>query len=181
MFEPIDLRRPTYIVLEVPAVLAARVLELRTKYRPDYAPLPAEITLIGSSGRGVLEPTQSAAAVIARVDEIAESTLPLKVRFADMETFPGSGVYFFPPVPREPFEELHLRLLEAGILCRSSPFPFRPHLTIARIASPKLGSKLLAESAPEGEFMIDQLAIYSQVGFDTRVHHRTRLRGSTTV
>jgi 2'-5' RNA ligase len=178
MLVPIDLHRPTYIVLELPAELATMIREMRARYRPDYVSLPVEITLIGSSGAGVLEPAQSDVDVIARVNEIARCASPLKVGFDNVETFPRSGVYFFPPVPREPFDMLHSRLLEAGIRCQPSRFPFRPHLTIARIKSPTLGLRILTEAAPAGDFTIDHIAIYSQVGFDTQLHYRARLRGA---
>jgi 2'-5' RNA ligase len=162
----------------MPAALAATIRELRLRYRPEQASLPAEITLIGSSGVGALDPDQSADDVIASIGGVAESIPPLTVRFGGMATFPGSGVYFFPPLSRAPFDDLQARLLRAGLRCGPSPFPFTPHLTVARIHAPALASEILAVPAPEGEFLVDQLAVYSQVDFDTRLHYRIQLRGA---
>ena len=178
MIKPINLRRPTYIVLDMPSALVARIRELRWTYGQDFESLPAEITLIGSSGVGVLDPSHSAEEVTTLLENIAAKTRPLKVQFSGMSTFPGSGVYFFPPISRAPFDELQASLLRAGLRCGPSPFPYTPHLTVVRIDESEVAKKILSVPAPEGEFIVDQLAVYSQEDQDTQLHYKTRLRGA---
>ena len=53
---------PTYLVLELPSAVAADVIALRARFDGKMACLPAEITIAGSSGVGVLEENQEAEA-----------------------------------------------------------------------------------------------------------------------
>lgn len=178
LITPLQLDRPTYVVMDMPPQVAAHVTALRTKYRPEYESLPVEITVIGSSGAGVLDPDQSADDLLRVLEDVAAQTAPFRVRFEPLTTFPNSSVYYFRPVPADPFKALQISLLSRGLRAGSSPYPFLPHLTMARIEQPSSASDLLAAPPPPGEVLLDQLAVYSQVGFDTQLHYRTRLRGT---
>ena len=177
-FFPLDLSRPTYVVLDVPSPLSRHLGDLRWRFAPECATLPAEITIIGFSGVGVLDAGQSESEIFECLEAVAVRTQPLAVRFGSLTTFPGSGVYSFPPTDPQPFVVLQRELIDGGLRCGPSPFSFTPHLTVARFKPEDGALEAGRILPPEGEFRLDQLAIYSQVSFDTQLHARVALTGS---
>jgi 2'-5' RNA ligase len=181
LIAPLQLDRPTYVVIAMPPEVAAHVAALRAKYRPAYERLPVEITVIGSSGVGVLDADQSSDDVVHILETVATRTAPFRVRFEPLTTFPNTNVCYFPPVPADPFKVLQASLVSGGLRAGSSPYPYSPHLTMARLDDATKVAEVLAAIPPPGEYLLDQLAVYSQVGRDTRLHYKTQLRGATRV
>jgi 2'-5' RNA ligase len=171
---------PTYIVLDMPAEVCAHVRRLRERFSPLLAPLPVEITLVGSSGVGVLASDTSSTEAFDTLERIAGETAPLSVTFGAMASFAGSGVYYFPPVDPTSWEQLHRAFATSGLRFAPSPFPFTPHLTAVNLGvahSPELAATALSLSPPpSGETAI--LSMYSLEGYDCNLLYRTTLRGA---
>lgn len=170
---------PTYIVLDMPTDIGEYVRGLREQFSPLLAPLPVEITLVGSSGVGVLASDTAPADALAVVERIADATAPLPVAFGPMTTFPGSGVYYFPPVNPLPWEQLHRMFATSGLRFAPIPFPFTPHLTAIKFDVPEppelTAAALALAPPPPGEAVT--LSLYTLDGYDCTLLHRTHLRG----
>lgn len=121
----------TYLVLDVPEPFASAVIALRRRFRdPFRAALPAEVTLIGSSGVGAITAEQPLAPLLRAVHDAARATAPIPVHFAPPHRFPGSDVFVLPVQHQGALGELHTRLAGAGLHARPSPWPFFPHCTL---------------------------------------------------
>ena len=79
---------PTYVVLDVPAPVSEHVNALRRRYDRKTARLPAEITIAGSSGIGVLSPFQQPEPVFGALERVARDGLPFTTSFIQMSKFP---------------------------------------------------------------------------------------------
>ena len=128
----------------------------------------------------MLAPDTLAAEAFEILERIAAKTVPLRVAFGSMTTFPGSGVYYFPPIDPAPWERLHQTIANSGLQFAPIPFPFTPHLTAVNIGvthSPELATTVLSlEPPPSGEAAI--LSVYSLDGYDCNLLFRTALEGA---
>ncbi len=170
----------TYLCLDLPAPVAEHVLRIRRAHHDAFrAALPAEITLAGSGGLGVVSPGQDPATVFAALDRVAESTPPIVGRFGPVLRFPTTDVFVLTLVDETPFRLLQQRLATSGIGFEPSPFPFRPHCTL-RSRSPVSAAEersLLAVRIAES-FVLRTLSAYALDGLPMTRLHASRLTGS---
>ena len=153
---------PTYIVLELPTPVATEVLSLRRRYDENATRLPAEITIVGSSGVGTLAPEQDPDFVFNAIQRVGQRQLPFVSAFASMERFPGVQVFWLKPRDRAPFDTLQRSLIAEGLAFNPNPFSFNPHCTISATVqlSPQQEIELLASEVPMQEFTLSRLSVY---------------------
>lgn len=108
------------------------VLRLRSLYEPVRLRFPIEITVAGSSGLGWFSDGQ--ADLLQKVGNVARGFAPFSFRFAKVERFPESNVYYLAPGDGSPFHEFQRRLADCGLRFESTPFEYVPHCTIAILA-----------------------------------------------
>jgi 2'-5' RNA ligase len=178
-----------YVVLDVPSPFAERVLELRARHGDIFRmSLPAEITITGSGGLGVLARDQDPARVFASLDRVAAQTSPIRARFGPVRRFPDSDTFYLSLVDEAPFRALQQRIVGSGLLFEPAAFPFVPHCTL-RTRSPVSTAEAadLLKVRVDGEFLLDSLTVYELPPRDPPIRpsvllclwHRTRLTGVT--
>ncbi|MEM6393596.1 MAG: 2'-5' RNA ligase family protein, partial [Planctomycetota bacterium] len=176
---------PAYIVLDLPAEMAARVQALRDAADPRFPPLPVEITVAGSSGVGPLAREESQERVFSALEAIAGRAGAIRSGFAEVLRFPGSPVFYLRPVDLEPFVALHRSIISADLRFQASPFPYSPHCTIrspgAGEISDKDAERVLGLAVPPESFVLDTLSVYELDGQrrECRLLHRCRLTGAS--
>ena len=153
---------PTYIVLDIPDPVAAEVIALRARYDENTARLPAEITIVGSSGVGTLASHQDPDALFRAIQRVGQRHLPFISAFVSMERFPGVQVFWLKPRDRTPFDDLQRGLIAEGLAFNPSPFTFTPHCTVSATVqlSPQQETELLATNVPMKEFTLSRLSVY---------------------
>jgi 2'-5' RNA ligase len=177
-------KRP-FIVLDVPPPMAERIFALRRHFGSWRVALPVEITLVGSSGLGVLRYHESELETIFdTLDGMARRFAPIVTHFSSVAMFPGTRVFYFVPDNAAPFLTLQAALVESGLRFERSPFPFTPHCTIADLetVAEELPSGFQALAQPDTEIVLDTLSVYNLdervLGGNSegcRLLHRTKL------
>jgi 2'-5' RNA ligase len=171
----------TYLCLDLPAPVAERVLRIRRAHQDAFrAALPAEITVAGSGGLGVISPGQDPATVFAALDRVAATTSPIMARFGPVHRFPNTDVFILSLADETPFRLLQQRLASSGIRFEPSPFPFTPHCTL-RSRSPVSAAEecsLFAVRIAES-FVIQTLTAYALDGLPMTQLHAARFTGSS--
>jgi 2'-5' RNA ligase len=170
----------TYIVLDMPQSVWEHVTSIRQQYDSGLAILPVEITVIGSSGIGTFQEEQEMGLAFDVIDRVAANSPPITTAFRRIATFPSTGVFYYEPSETEPFIRLQREIVSTGLKFKGSPFPFTPHCTIVKLdnPSPELVDEILSLPIPRGPFVLDALSIYSLDGYDCRLLHKVKLRGS---
>lgn len=172
----------TYLCLDLPAPAADQVLRIRRANHDAFrAALPAEITVAGSGGLGVVSPGQDLETVFAALDQVAAAAPPIAASFGPVRRFPHTDIFVLTLVDETPFRVLQQRLASAGIRFVPSPFPFTPHCTL-RSRSPVSASDasaLLALRITDG-FVLEFLTAYALTGVPMTRLHTTRLTGSAS-
>ena len=165
----------TFLCLDLPNPVADQVLGIRRTHGDAFrAALPAEITVAGSGGLGVVAPGQDPHAVFAALDRVAAVTPPIAATFGPVIRFPQTDIFVLTLVDETPFRVLQQRLAASGIRFRPSPFPFTPHCTL-RSHSPVSQAEacgLLSLRITE-RFVLDTLSVYALDGLPM-----TRLRAA---
>jgi 2'-5' RNA ligase len=171
----------TYLCLDLPTPVAEHVLRIRRAYHDHFrAALPAEITVAGSSGLGVVCPGQDPAAVFAALDHVASATPPIVARFGSVRRFPNTDIFVFTLVDETPFRLLQQRLATSGIRFGPSPFPFTPHCTLrSRPPVTVAEASALLELRITKSFVLEVLTAYALTGIPMTRLHTTRLAGRT--
>ena len=150
-----------YFVLYIPPPACDLVMEVRRTQKDTFrSALPVEITVAGSNGVGVLDPTQDLAEAYSILDRIAATTAPIKTAFGPVVRFPNTDIFALTFQNDAPLRALHLRLTTSGIRFRESPHAFLPHCTL-RSRSPVTAAEerdLMALRIP-GQFTLDTLSV----------------------
>ncbi len=150
-----------YFVLNIPPPFCDRVIDVRRSQKDTFfASLPAEITIAGSNGVGLLDASQSLVEAYAIIDRIAEDTAPIETAFGRVVRFPNTDVFALTLENEAPFRTLHQRVAASGIRFHDSPHAFQPHCTL-RTRSPVSAADartLLAVRVP-GRFTLDALCV----------------------
>jgi 2'-5' RNA ligase superfamily len=160
-----QITKPTFVVAELPDPVATWIRELRGKFEPDIAHLPAEITLAGSSGVGPITLGQSVAFVQQRLTTALIGRLPFEARFIGIGNFPGTEIFFATP-EGEPFNVLHAAVVASGIKFGSSRFSYNAHCSLKGFTSLKPGQREALEltSVPVKPFTISTVSVYEMEG-----------------
>ncbi|MGG4019560.1 2'-5' RNA ligase family protein [Priestia megaterium] len=156
-------KHDTYIVLELPMKIHEQVMSIKMTFNdPIEMVTPADITVAGSSGVGLLNPAQEPHAVYSILDNIALKIKPIKTSFLEVTRFPSTNIFFFSFEDETPFHDLHRKIADSNIRFSKSEFPFKPHVTLCTSSSITEAEikKLLAIKLDE-EFMIDTLSVCS--------------------
>lgn len=150
-----------YIVLDLPEEFAEKVKKIRSEYRYPMS-LPAEITVAGSSGIGVLQNEQKPNNVYTTMENIAAHTKPIKGIFGEVSRFPNTDIFFFTLQDENPIRDFQEELIKSNIKFLESPFPFQPHCTICNSPSlTNLETRELLSKKISGEFILDTVSFYS--------------------
>jgi hypothetical protein len=166
-----QITKPTFIVAELPDPVAAWIRELRGKFEPAIAHLPAEVTLAGSSGVGSIALGQSVVSVQQMLTAALIGLLPFKARFIGIGNFPGTDIFFAKP-ETEPFVALHAAIVASGIVFGLSRFSYHAHCSLKGFTSLKPGQREALElaSVPVQSFTISTVSVY-----EMEAMHPTRL------
>jgi 2'-5' RNA ligase len=177
----------TYAVLDIPEPAGGKILDIR-RHNQDayYAALPAEVTLVGSSGVGCFQTDQEAADVFAVLDAIAASTAPITTTLSNVIRFPDTDIFAFQFTDETGLRQLHQRIVESGLRFQENRWPYGPHCTL-RSRSPVTAEEASAITAEriEEPFVLDQLSVYhldddpcGTLPVLCHLLHRARLRAS---
>ena len=170
-------RHPIYVVLELPEPVATAVLAIRRRYDQRLAGFPAEITVAGSSGVGPLRAEQAVEPVLECLQHIADTCLPIRLRFAGLRRFASGPVTWLAPADPAPLLALHQRLAGSGFAFAPHRFEFTPHCSVCSTAlDPAQQAQLLAEPVPAGTFELSRLALYALVDGSPQLLHRVERR-----
>ena len=138
------------------------VLRLRSLYDPVRLRFPIEITVAGSSGLGWFSDGQHD--LVQKVGGIARGFAPFAFRFAKVERFPESNVYYLAPGDGSPFHEFQSRLAGCGLRFESTPYAYVPHCTIAILAQDapvEAHAEVRACPVPAGDIQVLSVSFWS--------------------
>ena len=105
---------PTYISLDVPEPMAACVADMRGRFDPEFAHLPVEIAVTGSSGVGVLARHTKIDEAIAAIQRVAQTFFPITTNFARAAWLEDLCVYGLEVEAVSPLVGLHTALRHSG-------------------------------------------------------------------
>lgn len=153
---------PSYIVLDIPSPMAEEIRRLRSRFDAVRASLPAEITLTGSCGVGLIRQGQTIRSVVEEMQKIASRFPPFATAFDHVERFQNTDIYFL--TVRDPgyFIELNRAFAESAIEFEPNHYPYKPHCTLKLRSKPTEQElfDLFFLNAPRGEFILDTLSLY---------------------
>jgi 2'-5' RNA ligase len=117
------------LVAYVRSPVGTFVEQLRREVYPEHAHLPAHVTVLPP--RGLQGPEDQALAAVAR---FAASQPAFEIGMGDVESFVPSTPTIFIRVARAAYRmrELH-DAMNSGALQYDEPWPYMPHLTIAKL------------------------------------------------
>src|SRR5215471_16663327 len=170
-----------FVAIDIPDPWRSEIQGIRDRLKTLTAKLPVEITLAGSSGVGPIPEGTDIELIRAEVERIAASTSAFRMEFAGVSHFPDTGVFFFPPKDRTPFDSLHYSFASSKIPFTSSAFPFRPHCTlrVGPKVEPSVTERIYSIPIPPGEVTLDSISVYSLDANTLAVAllHRVKLTG----
>ncbi len=155
--------RDTYIVLELPELMASTIRKIRAEHGDDFqASMPTEITIVGSSGVGCIAQDQDPDELFRAIDEIAANASPITVSFDKVHRFPGTDIVVMKLKDETLVRSLHQRFVESGIKFQVSDFAYMPHCTL-RSKSPLTDQEMeeLSKLKIEGDFTLRTLSVYT--------------------
>jgi len=156
-----------HIVLDIPDPAAAKVMDLRKRYKDHFrSSLPVEVTLTGSSGIGVMIEEQDQESVFETINEIAARTRPIEASFGQVIRFPNTDIFAFSLDQESNFIDLHKELVASDIQFHPNRFPYKPHCTIRSLSpvSDEEEQEIMSNEITD-RFILDALSVYS-LGFD---------------
>src|SRR5258706_16433093 len=138
------------------------VSRLRVRHDPARLHFPIEITVAGSSGLGWF--LDEGADLLQKVGGVARGFAPFSFRFAKVERFPRSNVYYLAPGDNSAFHEFQRRLAGRGLRFEPTPFDYVPHCTIAILpieASEAAHAEVVAFRVPSGDIRVSSVSFWS--------------------
>ncbi len=174
-----DFNNRSYIVLDLPSPIKEKILDIRNYHKYSLkVPLPAEITIAGSSGIGVIKSGQDKELVFSKLNEIAINTRPILASFKDVLRFPSTDLFVFTLDNEEPFNILHKKIIESGIEFESNKFPFKAHCTL-RSKSPISDKEIeeIMKMKLKDKFILDTISVYSFDKISLSKIYTTKLLG----
>ncbi len=163
-------------------------MDIRRKHGDLFrAALPAETTVVGSSGVGCFKVGSNPADVFATLDKVAAETPPIQTSLGAVIRFPNTDIFVFTFTDESGLRALHQRIVGSGLQFEDNPWPFGPHVTL-RSRSPVSdddAASLLDERIAE-PFVLDQLSVFQlsddpegQAPVVCNLLHRTHLAGTS--
>ncbi len=153
--------KDTYIVLNLNEPLSNEIINIRKRFDSVRASLPAEITISGSSGVGVVSASQNSEEFLDQLKSISRTIQPFYFSFGEVIRFPNTNIFVFSISERDIFNEIHNKIVSSTIKFEESRFPFFPHCTISSksdITESEV-DKILNLKIP-GKHKIDSLSVY---------------------
>lgn len=153
----------TYIVLDLPEPVSSTIHKIRAELGDDFqASMPNEITIVGSSGVGVIAKDQDPDEFFKIINEIATSTPPITVSFGKAHRFPGTDIVVMKLKDETLIRSLHQRFVDSGIKFQDTDFPYEPHCTLWS-KSPLTDQKMeeLSKLSVEGAFTLQALSVFA--------------------
>lgn len=150
-----------FVLAELGGEAGERIRALQQRYDPKLARLsPPHVTLVGSSGVGVIPPDTPAARIREALAPIAASTPPLALPFQRPHRFMQTNIVVLPLDPHGAVRQLHDRIAASGLPFAGAKFTFTPHATLSffRTLSPDELRDLLAVRI-DAPARIDRLTI----------------------
>lgn len=121
-----------FVLCELGGALGARVREVQRRYDPKLArETPPHVTLVGSSGVGVIVPSTPPAEIRAALGPIAASTPALELPVQRPHRFMSTNIVVLPLDPHGPLRQLHDRIARSGLTFARAKFTFTPHATLS--------------------------------------------------
>jgi len=151
----------TYIVLDLKEPISSKIIKIRSYFDDFRAALPAEITVSGSSGNGVVSADQNYDEFISELNSIAKQIQPFDFSFSEPIRFPNTNIFVMSVKDKSPFEIIHEKINSSKIKFDESPFPYFPHCTISSksdISEEKIVEIMNLEIT--GNHQIDSLSVY---------------------
>ena len=158
---------PTYIVLDIPSPMAEKIQDFRRKFDPERAALPAEITLTGSCGTGLISSGQTVSRVSALLEKATKKIAPFTVCFDRVDRFPNTDIYFLSLKDSPELSEAQKIVSWCGIKFDPVAYPFHPHCTLSLRKALQCEQKLLDLfflDVPQEPFLLDMLSVYALHG-----------------
>ena len=155
--------QPVYIVLDIPSPMAEKIRELRKKFDPERSMLPAEITLTGSCGTGLISQGESLKNITCHLEKAAKKLRPFQVSFDGVDRFPGTDIYFLTLKDSPELLRTQKIISECGIRFDPTPYPYHPHCTLSLRKPPEDEQKLfdlLFLDIPSEPFTLDMISVY---------------------
>lgn len=160
---------PVYIVMDIPSPVAETIREFRREFDPERAMLPAEITLTGSCGTGLVSKGQSFSGIEECLNRAARQIRPFEVCFDKVERFPNTDIYFLSLKGSEELLRAQKIVSECGIGFDPTPYPYHPHCTISlrkEIRDEQKLFDLFFLKIPAEPFRLDMISVYAMKDAD---------------
>ena len=160
--EPVS--APVYIVLDIPSPMAEKIQDFRKTFDPDRAALPAEITLTGSCGTGLVSHGQTVSEIAEYLEQAAKKISPFQVCFDGVDRFPDTSIYFLTLQDSPELLRAQKIVSECGIRFEPTPYPYHPHCTLSLRKEIQDDRKLLDLfflQVPREPFCLDMISVYA--------------------
>jgi len=121
-----------FVLAEIGGGAGERIREIQRKYDPKLAASSApHVTLIGSSGAGLIAPSTTVEELRAAVGPIAAATPPLSLELGPPMRFMQTEIVVLPLSPHGPLRALHEAIKTSGLRFGRPRFAFSPHATLS--------------------------------------------------
>ena len=155
---------PVYIVLDIPSPMAEKIQGIRQKFDPERAKLPAEITLTGSCGTGLVSQGQTVREISEYLENAAKQISPIHVCFDKIDRFPNTDIYFLTLKDSPQLLQAQKIVSCCGIKFDPNPYPYRPHCTLSLrkvFQDEQTLFDLLFLPVPQESFTLEMLSVYA--------------------
>ncbi len=155
---------PVYIVLDIPSPMAEKIQDIRQKFDPERAKLPAEITLTGSCGTGLISHGQTVREISECLENAAKKLSPFNVCFDKIDRFPNTDIYFLTLKDSPELLETQKIVSACGIKFDPTPYPYCPHCTLSLrkvFQDEQQLFDMLFLPVPQETFTLDMLSVYA--------------------
>lgn len=121
-----------FVLADIAGPAAERIREIQRAYDPKLAASSApHVTLIGSSGAGLIAPSTTIEELRAAVAPIVAATPPLSLELGPPMRFMQTEIVVLPLSPHGPLRALHEAIKTSGLRFARPRFAFSPHATLS--------------------------------------------------
>ncbi|HET7457411.1 MAG TPA: 2'-5' RNA ligase family protein [Gemmatimonadaceae bacterium] len=121
-----------FVLADIGGEAGERIAEIQRRYDPKLAASSVpHVTLIGSSGAGLIAPSTTVDELRAAVGPIAAATPPLALELGAPMRFMQTEIVVLPLSPHGPLRALHEAIKTSGLRFGPVRFAFSPHATLS--------------------------------------------------
>lgn len=121
-----------FVLAEIGGEAGERIRELQRQYDPKLAASsPPHVTIVGSSGAGLIAPSTTVDELRAAVGPVAAATPPLSLELGPAMRFMQTDIVVLPLSPHGPLRALHEAIKSSGLRFARPRFAFSPHATLS--------------------------------------------------